>query len=163
MSGEMEYIKSGFIRNTGVFYPKTLLYYPGRIKELIRELKPGLVSLEAPKNNRGFSVTQKLTEMIGCIKMVCMETQTPFIEIIPSSMKKIITGNGWASKEEVARTLSDRFEIPYEELVYVTYYIQGLKKGQVKSYITDASDALGLAVCTPEYLRRTKKLDYDGK
>jgi ATP-dependent protease HslVU (ClpYQ) ATPase subunit len=74
-----------------------------------------------------------------------------------------LTGNGWATKEDVARRLSDLFEIPFEKLVEVTYYKQGIKAGQIKSYIADGSDALGLAIALPIMLKRQGvKLDYAG-
>jgi Holliday junction resolvasome RuvABC endonuclease subunit len=101
---------------------------------------------------------------LGCAKRLCVELGIPFAEIPPTTLKLIVAGNGWATKEEVALRISEHLKVPYESIVSVTYYTQGLKKGQIKSYIMDGSDALALAMTLPVYLKRPGiKLDYKGR
>jgi crossover junction endodeoxyribonuclease RuvC len=160
---EVSYLRHGFIRETSLHYPETLFTQTNRLRDLLKEDRPEVVAIEAPKDNQGFQSHQRQCELIGTIKRLLVELGIPFIEIPPNTMKKVITGNGWATKEEVARVISDKFNIPFEDLIIVNYYKQGIKKGQIKSYMADGSDALGLAVCFPTYYGRVRKLDYNGR
>ena len=161
-SKDIIYIDHGFIRETKLKYPYTLRNQVDTLAEVIRAKGPDLIVLEGAKHSRGFVSQQRQVELIGCIKRVLVKRLMPFIEIPPSTMKKIITGNGHATKEEVARAMSDIFNLPFEDLVIVTYYKQGFKKGQIKSYIADGSDALGLAFAFPTYYSRVKEFDFSG-
>lgn len=156
------YISSGLFREQGTPYPEYLSAMAKSVADKLRDIKPDCVALEAPKDNRGFTTTQRLTELVGCLKYTCMNLGVPFSEIPPSTMKLIVTGNGWATKEEVANRISKLLNVSMEEIVGTTYYKQGIKKGQIKSYILDGSDALGLAIALPIFLKRSGGgLDYD--
>lgn len=159
-----EFVDNGFITVPNLPYPETLLVYINMLEDLILKHKPDMIALEAPKSNRGFATHQHLVELLGCAKGLCVKLGIPFSEIPPSTLKLIVAGNGWASKEEVARRVSDHLKVPYDQIVKVTYYTQGLKKGQIKSYLLDGSDALALAITLPIYLKRQgNKLDYAGR
>jgi crossover junction endodeoxyribonuclease RuvC len=157
------YVTHGFIRETVKHYPETLVSQISQLKALLNSDKipaPAVVSIEAPKDNKGFTSHQRQVELIGCIKALLIDLKISFIEIPPNTMKNMITGNGWASKEEVARAISDKYGIKFEDIVVTTYYKQGIKKGQIKSYILDGSDALALATVFPSYYGRVMKFDY---
>lgn len=156
-----EYIAHGLIEDPKIHYPITLDEYTKIAGEIISEYKPELVALEAPKDNRGFIATQRLTELIGCFKRLCIADRKPFAEIPPSTLKHMLTGNGWATKEDVATKVSEILKIPYNSIVSVEYYKQGLKKGQIKNYKLDGSDALGLAIVLQPYVKRVGGFDYD--
>ena len=157
------YITHGRIGNDKIKYPISLVTIPRRINELITEKRPTVVAIEAPNHTRGFGSSKVQVEMIGCIKRILVSKNIPYIEIQASSLKRIVAGNGYASKEEVGRVLSEKFKIPYEELVTVLYYKQGKKAGKIKGYITDGSDALGLALSFPYYIKEVNnKLDFEG-
>lgn len=156
------YVDHGFIRETKVSYPLSLFFMADQIRRLIRDIQPNLIIFEGPKSMRGFKAHQALVELLGCLKGVAIQCNKPYIEIEPTSMKSIVAGNGWASKEEVARSVSTILKIPYEELVGVEYYKTGSKKGQVKKYILDGTDALALALALPDYYKRFRRIDYKG-
>lgn len=169
ITGEKKYLMNGLNRlEAEILYPKTVLaqtewvdkFLDGLYRE--HDMHIDLVALEGSNDNRGFTATQRLQELQGCIKLVLMKHKQPYTVIPPSTMKKIITGNGFADKEIVARTLSELYSLPFDELVNFTYYKQGIKKGQVKSVLLDGSDALGLATAAPDYIKRVKELEYNG-
>lgn len=158
-----KYLCHGFIpRPKGLEYPETIRYMVNRLRDVLAEYTPDYIAIEAPKDNRGFKATQILTELIGAIKYTMMEARYSFIEIPPSSMKKIVTGYGWSSKEEVAVEAARQLGLNYEDIVPAELYKSGAKKGQVKEYILDGSDALGLALAFLDYLKqKDSKLDYE--
>lgn len=159
---KVEYVTHRFIhRPKGLEYPQTLFYIVNELRNLLTELKPDYVALEAPKDNRGFKATQILTELLGAIKYSLIAAKYGFVEIPPSTMKKIITGHGWSTKEEVAIAVAKKLQVPFESIVPAIYYTSGQKVGQVRKYILDGSDALGLALAFVPYLRMPgKKMDY---
>lgn len=159
---EMAYINHDFIEDRKAKYPISLVYITSRLASVFKEYSPDIVAIEGPKHVRGFKSHQKQIELIGCIKRLLVSKNIPFVEIEPSSMKRIVVGNGRASKEEVAIALSERFGIPFEKIVRVDYYKSGKKVGQIRSYTLDGSDALGLAVAFPKYYAEFKKLDFKG-
>jgi Holliday junction resolvasome RuvABC endonuclease subunit len=160
---EFKYISHGTIGNKQVKYPISLVTIPRRISDLITELRPSVVAIEAPNHTKGFGSTKAQMEMIGCIKRLLVQKNIPYTEIEAASLKRIVAGNGFASKEEVARVISDKLDIPFDKLAYVEYYKQGPKKGNIKGYATDGSDALGLALAFPFYIKEVNnQLDFKG-
>lgn len=159
------YITHRFIpRPSTIKYPESILYMTEQIRELLAELQPDLIAVEAPKDNRGFKATQVLTELLGAVKYTIMRSGYPFSEIPPSTMKKAITGYGWSTKEEVAIETAKILDIPFEQIAPAVLYKSGEKKGQVKEYVLDGSDALGLALSLIPYTRAQKGvLDYRPK
>ena len=159
---EFTYVDHDYIFDSKVSYPVSLNFIYNRVKQVIRGRVPDVAVVEAPKHNRGFKSSQKQVELLGSIKQLLIAHNIPFVEMAPSSMKLLVTGFGHASKEEVARVLSDRFNIPIERLAHIEYYNSGKKEGQIKSYSWDGTDALGLALSFPAYILRGDKLDYKG-
>lgn len=142
-------------------YPKSLLQLKQIVIELLDKYTPIAVALEGPNAVRGFMSHKALVECLGVIKSALLERKCPYLEIPPTSMKQIIAGSGYATKEEVAYSLADKLKLPFESITAIRYYKGGAKKGQIKEYILDGSDALGLALAFPIYLGRVGKLDYD--
>lgn len=149
-----EYVEHGFVgRPKGLQYPLTILYMGEQLQDLLATKQPDYVALEAPKDNRGFKATQVLTELVGIFKYILMKAGYGFVEIPPSTMKKIVTTRGWSTKEEVAIAVARILQKPFEDLVPAIYYKTGQKAGEVKEYILDGSDALGLAIAFVPYLK----------
>ncbi len=160
---EVTYITHGLVYQKGISYPISLPYIPKEIKKLIREYLPQVAIIEGIHATKGYKSHQKQTEVSGCIKQVFVSTNTPFIDIPSTTLKRIITGNGYASKEEVARSISTQMNIPFIELVEIENYKTGPKKGQLKNYILDGSDALGIALSFPVYFMEQKgRLEFKG-
>lgn len=162
---QYKYITHGFISQPeGSKYPETMFYMGSKLRDVLAKYKPDYVALEAPKDNRGFKATQVLTELVGVFKYILMKSKYGFTEIPPSSMKKIVSGYGWSTKEEVAIAVSKQLGLSFEDIVPVVYYKSGKKQGQVKEYILDGSDALGLAIAFIPYVRsQNGRLDYKCK
>ncbi len=163
MSKKASYVTHGLIRDPRINYPQTLFNYPAELSKIIEKYRPSVVGIEGAKDIRGYISTRNQSELIGCYKKLFIQFGIPYIEIPPTFLKKIIVGNGAATKEEVARTLSNIFNIDYEYLVQPTYYKFGPKKGKVKKYVLDGSDALGVALSVPQYILKVGKLDYKGR
>lgn len=161
-TNDILYIDHGYIYDSKVKYPVSLSYMGGFLKSIIYRHSPSVAVVEAPKHTRGFKSYQKQVELLGCIKGLLVASHTRFVEMPPSTMKRLVAGHGYASKEEVARVISDRFELPIHQLAHVEYYKSGQKQGEVKSYSWDGTDALGLALAFPSYIREGKGLDYKG-
>ena len=161
---EYRYNRHGTIeRPAGMKYPYTVKYMVSKLRDVLAETRPHYVALEAPKDNRGFKATQVLTELLGAIKALCMETGYGFVEIPPMTMKKTVTGYGWSNKEEVARAAAEQLGLPFEKVVKAEYYKSGAKEGQLKKLILDGSDALGLALTLVDYSKKAGGLDYNPK
>ena len=97
----------------------------------------------------------RLAELRAIIKLVCEERGIKCVEVNPTTMKKYITGYGKATKREVAEVLGATYGIDADEICKPEYYVKGDKKGQVKKYIAEASDAIALAhyVYETEYMK----------
>lgn len=159
-----KHIEHGLIwKPKDMSYPYYMKYMVQALRDKLAELHPEYVALEAPKDNRGFKATQVLTELLGSIKTMCMETGYGFCEIPPSTMKKIVTGYGWSNKEEVARAAAETLGLQFEDIVAVEYYKSGAKAGQVKKLLLDGTDALGLALSLVPYTKDHGGLDYNPK
>ena len=142
-------------------YPRSLLQLKQIVLDLLDEYNPTAVALEGPNAVRGFMSHKALVECLGVIKSALIERRCPYLEIPPTSMKQIVAGSGYATKEEVAYSLADKFKLAFEAITAIRYYKGGAKRGQIKEYILDGSDALGLALAFPIYLGRVGKLDYE--
>jgi crossover junction endodeoxyribonuclease RuvC len=159
---EWSYVGHGFVKDSKISYPLNLVYMSRSVRDIIRHYEPKIIVFEGPKSNRGFKSSQALVETLGCLKKVAIELNRPYVEIEPTSLKLLIAGHGWATKEEVARAVSTKLNIPFEDLVPVEYYKSGKKVGQFKKYILDGTDALGLAMAFPDYYRKFGRLHFKG-
>jgi len=97
---------------------------------LVDEYKPDEVAIEAPFFGKNVQSMLKLGRAQGVAMAACLYRDVPITEYLPKKIKMAITGNGNASKEQVAemlKTLLNLKEFP-------TRYL-------------DASDGLAVAVC----------------
>lgn len=100
-----------------------------RIVSLIDEFHPDEMALEAPFFGKNVQSMLKLGRAQGVAIAASLSRQVPFTEYAPKKIKQSITGNGNASKEQVAFMLNKMYKIPNNQ-VYL-----------------DSTDALGAAVC----------------
>jgi crossover junction endodeoxyribonuclease RuvC len=87
------------------------------------------VALEAPFFGKNVQSMLKLGRAQGVAMSAALYREVPIVEYAPKKVKQSVTGNGNASKEQVARMLMQIFNI----------------KEMPK--LLDASDALAVAVC----------------
>jgi len=100
-----------------------------RVLGLVDEFHPDEVALEAPFFGKNVQSMLKLGRAQGVAMSAALAREIPIMEYAPRKVKQSVTGNGNASKEQVARMLMALLSI------------QELPK------LLDATDALAVAVC----------------
>jgi len=100
-----------------------------RVLALVDEYKPDDVALEAPFFGKNIQSMLKLGRAQGVAMSAALYREVPITEYAPKKVKQSVTGNGNASKEQVAKMLMQLFSI------------KELPK------LFDATDALAVAVC----------------
>ena len=100
-----------------------------RVLALVDEFIPDEVALEAPFYGKNVQSMLKLGRAQGVAMSAALYREIPITEYAPKKVKQSVTGNGNASKEQVARMLMQIFNL------------KELPK------LLDASDALAVAVC----------------
>ncbi len=100
-----------------------------KISGIIQEFHPDFVALEAPFFGKNVQSMLKLGRAQGVAMAAALAHDIPIAEYAPKKVKQSVTGNGNASKEQVAAML------------------QTILKFKELPDLLDATDALGVAVC----------------
>ena len=100
-----------------------------RISGLIDEYLPDEMALEAPFFGKDVQAMLKLGRAQGVAMAAALNKEIPINEYAPRKIKQSVTGNGNASKEQVAAM------------------IKNLLKFEEQPKLLDATDALAVAVC----------------
>lgn len=100
-----------------------------RVLSLINDYHPDEVALEAPFFGKNIQSMLKLGRAQGVAIAAALSREIPITEYAPKKVKQSVTGNGNASKEQVAAML------------------QTLLKIKELPKLLDATDALGVALC----------------
>lgn len=100
-----------------------------KVSELIEQYRPNHLAIEAPFFGKNVQSMLKLGRAQGVAIAAALSHGIPFCEYEPRRVKQSITGNGAASKEQVAGMLQ-----------------RLLNFGEIPDYL-DATDALGIAYC----------------
>lgn len=100
-----------------------------RVVSLIDEYHPDEVALEAPFFGKNVQSMLKLGRAQGVAMAAALSREIPIVEYAPKKVKQSVTGNGNASKEQVAK------------MIMMLLGIKELPK------LLDATDALGVALC----------------
>lgn len=107
----------------------------GRIHErvigIIDAFKPDEMAIEAPFFGKNVQSMLKLGRAQGVAIAAAISRDIPIHEYAPLKIKQAITGNGQASKEQVAAMMQRMLHIPQQSML--PYF--------------DATDALGAAYC----------------
>lgn len=110
-------------------HPDKLKRIFDRIDGIIREYKPDEMAIEAPFFGKNVQSMLKLGRAQGVAIAAALSHNVPFEEYSPRRIKQAITGNGNASKDQVAAMLQ-----------------QLLNFDDAPKYL-DATDGLAAAVC----------------
>lgn len=102
-----------------------------RVAMLVDQYCPDELAIEAPFFGKNVQSMLKLGRAQGVAMAAALSRQVPITEYEPRKIKLAITGNGAASKEQVAEMLRRQLDMPREAL-------------QTK---LDATDALAAALC----------------
>ena len=100
-----------------------------RVSSLINEYHPDHVALEAPFYGKNVQSMLKLGRAQGGAMAAALSHEIPITEYAPKKVKQSVTGNGNASKEQVASMLITLFRI------------------REAPRLLDATDALAVALC----------------
>ena len=109
-----------------------------RVQGLIASFLPDELAIEAPFFGKNVQSMLKLGRAQGVAIAAAISRQVPIHEYAPLKIKMAITGNGSASKEQVADMLRRMLNISSEEM----------------PHFMDATDALGAAFC--HFIQRNK-------
>jgi crossover junction endodeoxyribonuclease RuvC len=99
-----------------------------RISQIIEEYHPDEMAIESPFFGENVQSMLKLGRAQGVAIAAAISREVPIFEYAPKKIKQSVTGNGNASKEQVAAMLGTIFHFESPKLL-------------------DATDALGVAVC----------------
>ncbi len=89
-----------------------LRYLGSRVAMLVRAYKPAEVAFEAPFHGENVQSMLKLGRAQGAAMAAALMEGAQVCEYAPRRVKQVITGNGAASKEQVARMLQRVFSLP---------------------------------------------------
>ncbi|MDF9799818.1 crossover junction endodeoxyribonuclease RuvC [Catalinimonas alkaloidigena] len=104
-----------------------------RVLGLINEYSPDEVALEAPFYGKNVQSMLKLGRAQGVAMAAALSCQIPIVEYAPKKVKQSVTGNGNASKEQVAHMLQSLLKFP--------------EQPSAEQQLLDATDALAVALC----------------
>jgi len=100
-----------------------------RILGILEEFLPDEIAIESPFFGKNIQSMLKLGRVQGMVMSLAFSKSIPIAEYEPKKVKQSVTGNGNASKEQVAKMVE----------------IIGNIKLEAKMH--DATDALGIAIC----------------
>ncbi len=100
-----------------------------RVLGIIEEFLPDEIAIESPFFGKNIQSMLKLGRVQGMVMSLAFSKLIPIAEYEPKKIKQSVTGNGNASKEQVAKMVE----------------IIGNIKLDAKMH--DATDALGIAIC----------------
>jgi crossover junction endodeoxyribonuclease RuvC len=106
-----------------------LRYIFEQVQDLILQHKPTEMAIEAPFFGKNVQSMLKLGRAQGVAIAAGMVNKLDITEYMPKKIKRAVTGNGNASKEQVAGMLENILNTRFQEKYY------------------DATDALAAAVC----------------
>ncbi len=102
-----------------------------RVLSLVEEFLPDEMAIEAPFYGKNVQSMLKLGRAQGVAMAAALGRQVPIAEYEPRKIKMAITGNGAASKEQVAMMLQRQLNINSDDM----------------PRLLDATDALAAALC----------------
>ena len=127
---KLELINFGIIQLSKLpTHPDKLKRIFDRLDGIIKEFKPDEMAIEAPFFGKNVQSMLKLGRAQGVAIAASLSHNVPFEEYSPRRIKQAITGNGNASKEQVALMLQKL-----------------LNFNEMPKYL-DATDGLAVAVC----------------
>lgn len=100
-----------------------------RLTQVIKTHKPASMAIESPFFGKNAQSMLKLGRAQGVCMAAAMGENVPVTEYAPRKIKQSVTGNGNASKEQVAAMLQNEFATDLSDV------------------LLDATDALGAAMC----------------
>jgi crossover junction endodeoxyribonuclease RuvC len=113
------------------------------LRALVNRSRPQVVAIENVFHGRSFDSALKLGQARGVVMLAAQLATLAIYEFAPTQVKKGVTGNGGASKEQVQRMVCR------------------ILKLRERPASMDVSDALAVAFCCAEELGRCERLGAD--
>lgn len=114
------------------------------MQQALRKWQPHAVAVEKLINARNAQVALMLGQARGVLLLAAAEAKLPIAEYTPTEIKRAVTGNGAASKEQVHRMVKAIINEPDFTSPY------------------DITDALALAICHAHRTSRASELPTQG-
>lgn len=108
----------------------------GQLRVLIKRHRPHQIAVEKLFFSKNVKTALAVGEARGVVLLAAAETNTPLEEFSPQAVKLSVTGYGHADKQQVQRMIQSQFR---------------LKRPPSPD---DAADAIALAVCGTQRLKR---------
>ncbi len=105
-----------------------LVYIYRSLRQIIKEHQPDVLALEDVFYAKDIRATVKIGEARACAMLAASEEGLPVVEYLPTQVKKSLSGNGQATKEQIQ------------------FMIKSLLK-LTKAPQADSADALAVAIC----------------
>lgn len=99
---ELTYCTHGAIETeAGVSTTERLLFLERALNKLLRKYPPEAFVVEQVFIRQNLTSGVKLAEARGVVLLTIARTQKPIYEITPTALKKLLTGNGQATKKQM--------------------------------------------------------------
>ena len=123
---------------------KMLKFY-SYIYDLVEICKPDIIVAEMPNHLRNAKTSRTLIGYYMIIHLIATMKGIHIVDAHPTSLKKVVAGDGRASKEDVAKAIAKIHDVDIENILEHDYYKTGERRGLVKETYYDTSDAIALA------------------
>lgn len=124
----LKFIKAGLLKISSKDKNRRLLDLEKSFVQLLKKEKPELVALEKLYFAKNLKTALEVGQSRGVLVLIILRNKIPLIEISPSEAKLIVSGDGRASKEAVAKMVGYCLKI------------------NAAKQIDDITDALALAI-----------------
>lgn len=131
-----------------------------RVSGLIEEFKPDELAIEAPFFGKNVQSMLKLGRAQGVAIAAALRYDVPITEYVPMRIKQAITGNGSASKEQVAGMLQRYLKIPEHMMPKEMDATDGLAAALCHHFLTTRPhnhSALGATKTWADFVRQNPK------
>lgn len=109
-----------------------------RVSGLIEEFKPDELAIEAPFFGNNVQSMLKLGRAQGVAMAAALQYDIPITEYVPMRIKQAITGQGRASKEQVAGMLQRYLRIPAKQMPKELDATDGLAAALCHHFLTSS-------------------------
>lgn len=125
-----------------------------RVTGLVEQYLPDEVAIEAPFFGKNVQSMLKLGRAQGVAMAAVLERDIPITEYAPLKIKQAVTGNGQASKEQVANMLRYILKIPQENMPHLLDATDALAAALAHYYETGKPQVEKSAKSWEEFLKR---------
>jgi len=128
-----------------------------RISGLIDEFLPDELAIEAPFYGKNVQSMLKLGRAQGVAMAAALSRDLPIFEYAPLKIKMSITGNGSASKEQVAGLLQRILKIPSERMLPQLDATDGLAAALCHFYQSSRPQSVAPYVSWKDFINKNEK------